>query len=226
MNTRNLSTIYFAIGIIFIALETIAATWPGLIAKALIIPVLFILYLRLIKGYITTFHRMILSALVFSWLGDITLQLQERNDMFFMIGLSCFLLAQVMYLIAFFSTKGENVLVLKKFYLIVPVILYGVILIYILYDGLGDMKIPVIIYAAVILTMLTSALNREKKVNKQSYILVLVGAILFVFSDSLIAINKFGYPFILSRIAIMTTYITAQYLIVIGCLKQYNIVLK
>ena len=226
MNTRTLSTMYFAIGVIFMAIETIGATWPGLIAKALIIPVLFILYVRLIEGHIAKFHRMILSALVFSWLGDITLQLQERNDLFFMIGLSCFLLAQVMYLIAFFSIKGENVLFFKKVYLIVPVILYGAILIYILYDGLGEMKIPVIIYAAVILTMLTSAMNREKKVNKQSYILVLVGAILFVLSDSMIAINKFGYPFILSRVAIMTTYITAQYLIVVGCLKQYNIELK
>lgn len=167
-----------------------------------------------------------MSALVFSWLGDITLQLKEKNDLFFMIGLSCFLLAQVMYLIAFFSTEGENVLFFKKVYLILPVILFGVILLYILYDGLGDMKIPVVIYAAVILTMLTSALNREKKVNKRSYILVLIGAILFVLSDSMIAINKFGYSFILSNVAIMTTYITAQYLIVIGCLKQFGIELK
>ena len=169
---------------------------------------------------------MIMSALVFSWLGDITLQLQEKNDIFFMIGLSCFLLAQVMYLIAFFSTKGENVLFFIKIYLILPVILYGVFLLYILYDGLGDMKMPVTIYAVVILTMLTSALNREKKVNRQSYILVLIGAILFVLSDSMIAIDKFGYPFVLSRVAIMTTYITAQYLIVIGCLKQFGIGLK
>jgi uncharacterized membrane protein YhhN len=226
MNTRSFSTIYFAIGIIFIALETMGATWPGLIAKALIIPVLFFLYIRLIKGQINKFHRIIMSALVFSWLGDITLQLKEKNDLFFMIGLSCFLLAQVMYLIAFFSTEGENVLFFKKVYLILPVILFGVILLYILYDGLGDMKIPVVIYAAVILTMLTSALNREKKVNKRSYILVLIGAILFVLSDSMIAINKFGYSFILSNVAIMTTYITAQYLIVIGCLKQFGIELK
>ena len=88
------------------------------------------------------------------------------------------------------------------------------------------MKIPVIIYTVVILTMLTSALNREKKVNRQSYILVLVGAILFVISDSIIAIDKFRYHFALSGIAIMSTYVTAQYFIAIGCLKQFNIDLK
>jgi len=226
MSTRSLSTIYFAISIIFIALETIGATWPAILAKALIIPVLFFLYFRLIKGQINNFHRMIMSALVFSWLGDVTLQLQGKNDIFFMIGLFCFLLAQVMYLIAFFSTKGENVLFFKKIYLILPVILYGLIILYILYDGLGDMKIPVIIYTVVILMMLSSALNREKKVNRQSYILVLVGAILFILSDSMIAINRFSYPFDMSRIAIMLTYVVAQYLIAIGCLKQFGIELK
>jgi uncharacterized membrane protein YhhN len=226
MSTRSLSTIYFAVGIIFIALETIGATWPGIIVKALIIPVLFFLYYRLIKGQINNFHRMIMSALVFSWLGDVTLEFQAKNDLFFMVGLSCFLIAQVIYLIAFFSTKGENVLFFKKIYLILPVILYGVFVIYILYDGLGDMKIPVIIYTAVILTMLTSALNREKKVNRNSYILVLVGAIFFILSDSILAINKFGYQFDLAGIANMLTYIIAQYLIAIGCLKQFGIKLK
>ena len=226
MNLRLWSTLYFAIGIIFMALETIGATWPAIIVKALIIPILFLFYLGFIKGQMNGFHRLILSALVFSWLGDVTLQLQNKNDIFFMVGLSCFLIAQVMYLIAFFSTKGENVLFFKKVYLIFPVIIYGVIIIYVLYDGLIDMKLPVIIYTVVILTMLTAALNREKKVIRQSYILVLLGAIFFVLSDSMIAISKFGYPFILSRVAIMTTYIVAQYLIVLGCLKQYGIELK
>jgi uncharacterized membrane protein YhhN len=226
MNLRFLSTLYFAIGIIFMALETIGASWLAIVTKAMIIPVLFILYLILIKGQMIGFHRLILSALILSWLGDVTLQLQDKNDMFFILGLSCFLIAQVMYLIAFFSTKGENVLFFKKIYLIIPVILYGLILLYILNNHLGDMKIPVIIYAVVILTMFTAALNRQYKVKRQSYILVLAGAILFVLSDSMIAINKFGYPFILSRIAIMTTYITAQYLIAIGCLRQFNIELK
>lgn len=172
------------------------------------------------------FNRLILSAIVFSWLGDVTLQLQSRNDMFFMIGLSCFLIAQVMFLIAFFSTKGENILFFKKIYLIIPVILYGVIMVYILYNHLGDMKIPVIVYTIVILTMLTAAMNRQNKVNRQSYILVLVGAILFVLSDSMIALNKFVYPFILSRVVIMTSYILAEYLIAIGCLRQFGIELK
>jgi len=223
MSTRSLSTIYFSVGIICIALETIQVTWPAIIVKALIIPVLFLIYYRLIRNQMNGFHRMILAAFIFSWFGDITLQLQQLNDLFFMTGLCCFLVAQVIYLTAFFATPGRNVLFFRKIYLIIPVLAYGIILLYFLYDGLGDMRIPVIIYAVVILTMLTAAMNRQGKVNKQSYILVLIGAVLFVLSDSLIAIDKFAYPFLLARIAIMTTYITAQYLIAVGCLKQFGI---
>ena len=122
MTTRTLSTIYFSVGIITIAFETIGTRWPALIAKALIIPVLFIIYYRLIKDQVNTFHRIIISALIFSWLGDITLEFEWANDIFFMVGLSCFLIAQILYLIAFFSTQGENVLFFRKIYLFLPVI--------------------------------------------------------------------------------------------------------
>jgi len=226
MNTRSLSTIYFSIGIIFIALETIQATWPAIIVKALIMPVLALLYFRLVRSQMNGFHRMIISAFIFSWFGDVTLQLQQLNDLYFMIGLSCFLASQVFYLTAFFATTGKNVLFFRKIYLILTVLIYGILLLYFLYDGLGDMRIPVIIYAVLILTMLTAALNRQEKVNRQSFILVMIGAVLFVLSDSMIAINKFGHPFLLARVGIMTTYITAQYLIAIGCLKQFGIQLR
>ena len=143
-----------------------------------------------------------------------------------MVGLSAFLIAQVLYLIAFFSTPGQNILFFRRVWLILPVIAYGMGLIWILFDGLGDMKVPVIVYAVVILTMLTGAINRQEKVSRQSYLLVLSGALLFVLSDSLIAINKFAYEFVLARVAIMITYVTAQYLIAVGCLKQFGIKMK
>jgi len=169
---------------------------------------------------------MILAALVFSWCGDVLLQLTRFNEFFFLAGLGSFLLAQVMYLIAFFSTPGKNIITGSGSWILLIVAAYGAVLIYYLWDGLGDMKIPVLIYAMVILTMLSAAIDRKGKVNRISFLLVLYGAILFVMSDSMIAINKFRYPFDLANIAIMLTYITAQYLIITGCLKQYNIQTK
>jgi uncharacterized membrane protein YhhN len=226
MNFRTHSTLYFAAALAFIALETIGAVWTGIVVKSLIIPLLIWLYLRFIRGHGNRFHSLVIAALVFSWMGDIILQLTQFNESFFLVGLGSFLITQLIYMFAFFITPGKNALFFKKIYMIVPVVLYGWGILSLLSDGLGDMKLPVTIYTVVILSMLLAAINREKKVNRQSFLLVLAGAILFILSDSLIAINRFEQPFELARIAIMSSYITAQYLIAVGCARQFNLTLK
>jgi uncharacterized membrane protein YhhN len=225
MNFRAHSLLYFGIGISFLALETIGAVWPGILVKALIIPVLIWLYLRFIRQEVNRFHGAVIAALLFSWAGDVILQLTQFDEGFFMMGLASFLVAQVIYAIAFFSSRGPNLLV-RKPWLALPVLLYGFLILWLLWDGLGDMLIPVIVYCVVILAMLLGAVNRKNKVNPQSYRLLLYGALLFVLSDSMLAVNKFVEPFELARVAIMTSYITAQYLIAIGCVRQYNLSLK
>jgi uncharacterized membrane protein YhhN len=140
----------------------------------------------------------------------------------FIPGLVCFLLAHVMYFTVFYITPGESVVLSKRVYFVIPVLLYGTGLVYYLYDDLAVMRIPVIIYSVVILTMLTGAINRLEKVNRVSFYLVLTGAILFVISDSVIAIDKFTRHFEYSSIVIMSTYVIAQYLIVSGYIYQFR----
>jgi uncharacterized membrane protein YhhN len=226
MNFRAHSTLYFAAALAFIALESNGAVWTGIAVKSLIIPLLLWLYLRFIRGHGNRFHSLIIAALVFSWMGDIALQLTQFNESFFMLGLGSFLITQLIYMVAFLITPGKNALFFKRAYLIVPVVLYGWGLLSLLSDGLGDMKLPVLIYTVVILSMLLAAINREQKVNRQSFLMVLAGAILFILSDSLIAINRFEQPFELARTAILSSYTTAQYLIAVGCTRQFNLTLN
>ena len=226
MNFRIHTILYFAAGIAFIALETIGVAWISIAVKALIIPLLIWLYLRFVRGHWNRFHSLIITALIFSWIGDITLQLTQFKESFFLVGLGSFLITQLIYMIAFFNTPGKNILFFKKIYLLIPVVIFGCGILWLLSAGLGDMKLPVTIYTVVILSMLLAAVNREKKVNRQSFLLVLAGAILFVLSDSMIAINKFSQPFELARIAILSSYFTAQYLIALGCARQFNLTLK
>ncbi|MFM8740122.1 MAG: lysoplasmalogenase family protein, partial [Cytophagales bacterium] len=56
--------------------------------------------------------------------------------------------------------------------------------------------------------------------SDKSFFLVMLGALLFMVSDSLLAVNKFLNPFEFSGIAIMATYCAAQYLIVEGLLQH------
>jgi uncharacterized membrane protein YhhN len=161
-----------------------------------------------------------LAGLLFSWAGDVILEFSDNNSIFFIIGLVCFLLTHLLYFTVFFITPGKNSILSNRIYFLIPVIIYGMILVSYLYAGLAEMKLPVILYAIIILIMLTAAINRIDKVNKISYYLVLSGAILFVISDSSIAITKFSHPFKSSGIVIMSTYVVAQYLIIMGYVAQ------
>ena len=58
------------------------------------------------------------------------------------------------------------------------------------------------------------------KANNGSFVFVLAGAVFFIISDALIAINKFYAPFELASFLIMITYIKAQYLILVGLIKH------
>lgn len=82
------------------------------------------------------------------------------------------------------------------------------------------MKIPVMAYMVIISIMVIMAGFRYQRVNLLSFQLILAGAILFVISDTLLAINKFVQHFESSGVLIIATYMLAQYLITMGALDR------
>lgn len=160
-------------------------------------------------------------AMAFSLIGDVSLMF--KGPPFFLVGLSAFLLAHICYIYVFITQNqpAESPLLLKrKPWLIIFFVLYGLTLLAMVYFGLGNMLIPVCVYAVVILSMGLSALNRWKRVSQDSFSWVFLGSLLFMLSDSLIAITKFAFTIPFSQTWIMLTYICAQYLIVIGIMRQ------
>jgi uncharacterized membrane protein YhhN len=222
MKTTILAVIYFLTGFIFILLQKHLGIFPLFVLKGLIIPFLVVLFISNLNLRQNRLHLLILAGLFFSWAGDVLLEVPVNYKDLFIPGLICFLIAHLMYLITFFKTPGENWVLRRKPYLLLPVVLVGAILIFYLYDGLGELKIAVIAYSIVILTMLSGAVNRYEKVNKRSYLLVLAGAILFVISDSSLAINTFNHHFKGASVFIMSTYILAQFLIISGYIMQFR----
>ena len=157
----------------------------------------------------------IISALFFSWLGDILLMFQPKNDTFFLLGLSAFLLAHVSYIIFFHGVRvRENIR--SNILLLLIVVIYYAILITILSPYLGDMKLPVRIYGIVISFMFMLAMHMLFIKNKIAGRWMMTGALLFVISDSVLAINKFYQPVEASGIIIMLSYALAQLFIIEG----------
>lgn len=174
----------------------------------------------------TTFFKFVLFGIIFSWGGDVFLMFQPYHSLFFVAGLGSFLIAHIFYVLAFVNNIKSSPIPLSATQLvtgIVPFLIFSGCFFYFIKDGLGDMLVPVAAYTIVISLMGITASLRGNAVNRTSYTWVLVGAILFIMSDSTIALSKFVFtpedPLPYYRVIIMTLYITAQYLIAIGSIK-------
>lgn len=166
-------------------------------------------------------RKILLSALLFSWMGDVILLFADIGEIYFILGLLFFLIAHILYCVLFNRQITGEIQINKVLFgigsLVIAFYLVGMILF--LMPNLGELKIPVIIYAAVISTMLLFAFNGSLIWKKPGSLYVLSGALAFVISDSTLAFNKFHAPIERSSFFIMLTYLVAQYLIVIGILK-------
>ncbi|WP_417214094.1 lysoplasmalogenase [Bizionia sp.] len=186
-------------------------------AKPALLVSIIIFYYKQNTSITNKIKQLTFGALIFSLLGDILLMFADKSDHFFTLGLVAFLTAHILYILVFLKRRNTD----KKPYLFnVILLVYGGLLFYFLKDNLGDMLIPVIVYMLVILTMGTTAYLRKGEVPNVSYKLVFVGAILFMISDSLLALNKFYEPLPFSNISIMFTYAFAQLCIIFGLLKE------
>jgi len=158
------------------------------------------------------------NALIFSWLGDIILMFATNGELYFILGLISFLISHLLYIILFLK-QGNTTDYRKSIIFWVAFIL---ILMYLknmlgfLYPKLGDLKIPVTIYPLTVSTMLLMALKGYFSWRKPENITILFGAIFFVMSDSILAINKFYEPLPYGNFMIMMTYLVAQCAIVFG----------
>ncbi|HTJ53120.1 MAG TPA: lysoplasmalogenase [Cyclobacteriaceae bacterium] len=175
--------------------------------------------------YLLTVHRedrstSLIEAVVFSLVGDVLLMIEDSSGLFFKLGLAAFLLAHVFYILTYrqHRTEGEadKLKGIQKMRLAFPIILSATGLLVILYPVLGDLRIPVIIYTLVIMFMTLNALYRFGLTNTKSFFMVFAGAILFMLSDSILAISKFRHPIEHADLMVMSSYIAAQFLIVRG----------
>jgi len=191
------------------------------ISKPLLIPLLAIYLLIQTRPVISNLKPWIVLALFFSWTGDMLLMFEENNSIFFLLGLSAFLLAQVSYIIFFHGIRMREY-IRGNALLLLPVVLYYAILVSVLSPFLGNMKLPVRIYAVVLSFMLMLAMHTVLGKNKKAGLWMMSGAILFVASDSLLAFNKFYATFNYAGIIIMLTYGLAQLFITYGAVKYLS----
>lgn len=160
------------------------------------------------------YRRWISLGLIFSLGGDVLLA--WPGDLF-VFGLGAFLLAHLAYLKAYLSDCRRPALVPLAAALFIGALLLGILV----SNGLGPLLVPVIVYGLVISAMLWRALARlGTEVPKRSALLAAAGALGFVFSDSLIGINRFVAPFHAAPYLIIISYWLGQWGITASAFPQ------
>ena len=201
---------YVVVSLVNIASGLLEATVVNVGTKALLMPLLLAYFTACLDGLEHRLVRWVTAALVFSWVGD--LLLIGDGDLFFVLGVAAFLGAQICYIVGFRPYAALGPLRTRP-WLVLPYLLYGAVLLALLLPDLGGLAVPIVVYAAALVTMAVLATGVSPSTA--------VGAILFLLSDSLIALT--GVTDLLPDAAgslIMPTYIVGPLLIVVGVLQN------
>lgn len=167
----------------------------GLLAKP--IPVMALIA-WLYTAPATPYRRWITIGLAFSVLGDILLAIPAD---LFVFGLTAFLCAHLAYLRAYCGKNLRPAVPALLSSAIIGISLFGVLASH----GLGPLLAPVAVYALAISAMLWRSLACGG--------VTALGACLFVFSDSLIGIDRFVSPFAAAPYLIILAYWLGQWAI-------------
>lgn len=186
--------------------------------KPLLVTSLLIQFLLVTKSASVSLKKWITLALLFSIAGDTLLMFANRDELFFMLGLIAFLIAHIFYIVCFHLIRTKEGIG-GKWYVAIIVAAYYLLLISFLSPYLGALKYPVKIYGFVISFMLLIAMHLYDLKDNRTAQYILTGAVLFVVSDSILAINKFYQAYAWGGWAIMVTYILAQRLLVNGAIR-------
>jgi uncharacterized membrane protein YhhN len=165
----------------------------------------------LIRPAAPVYRSVIVLGLALSLAGDVLL-LPARG---FLAGLAAFLLAHVAYLYAF--SLGSPVQARQLWWLL-PFLAAGAGVLAALWRRLGAYRGPAVLYLATIAAMAWRAAMRgwAPTVPRSSFVLGLVGACLFMASDAVVALRRFGRPFPGAHSLELATYWAAQTLIALS----------
>lgn len=148
------------------------------------------------------------AGILFAWAGD--LLLASPGDWGFVAGLGAFLLTHLCYLVLFLRPLRTR----RIPRLALLLLLWWAALLAVLTPHLGSLLIPVAIYGLLLGASTAAAFATSRT--------IVVGAILFLVSDTLLAFKLFWPDFALwqADFLIMLAYIAGQGLIAVGAARQ------
>lgn len=181
-----------AVEVIAVAADWTAVQW---VAKPLLGPLLIAWMLQRGRRDVATL------ALGFATAGDIALLVPDQ--MAFLIGMGFFLGAQICFVIAFRPIRAIHAAGYWLLWALANLLLW---------ERLGDLALPVLIYSFALTTMAAAAAGISRRVA--------AGGALFLVSDLLIGLGAAGIRAPAHDVLVMTTYAAALFLLTTGWVQS------
>ena len=200
--SKTLNIAFFLFSLLYLLAQAYVVDFLWLLK---IIPIA-ILMGTVLKTEASSIRTILLFALFFSGCGDLLLAFDV-----FIFGVAAFLIAQLSYAVLFRQYwKGLYQRWPLSFVLLICII----VMLWLLLPKLGNLQLPVLVYLVAI-----SAMGLLAVQSSLSMRWAVLGALIFIISDSLIAINKFVYPLPFEGLLIMSTYYAAQFMLITSLVK-------
>lgn len=165
----------------------------------------------------TAKNKYMLVALLLLFLAEIVFLFSGLFA--FGLGMGLFFFGRLFYGLRF-STNNEYSIA-QVIPLLVLVFVYMVFIVNKVYDNLGYFFVPVILYLFVVLLVLFFAFFRKDVVNTSSFLLVFIGVVISVVSDSLKLLQVFSEERIPYEVFLATfLHGLSQFLIVMGVTQE------
>jgi len=198
------------------------------------ISTLTIFFFLSVKNKLNSFCIYVLLALSISAIGDGLLAFTQGDvkSLYYQLGLVFFLLSHIFYAFAFLNAPDKR----GKGYLqknpgwIIPLLIILIVTVGFLWPDIpGNLRIPIGIYSQVIIYMALAAFNLKNQISTSAFSTLILGTILLIFSDLMIAFIRFKVDQIYipqPRLVMVLPYLAGQYFLMIGSLKLMNSNLK
>lgn len=162
-------------------------------------------------------HLWMLLGLTSFFIGDLLI-INHLNIVFLGLSLLFFSIGKVFFCFKFSHKNDFNIIRLIPFSIIM--FGYAFFLISIVLNGLKDFLVPALISFFLSLLMFQFAYLRKGVFTKESYLYVFFGVMIFIISESIMAIKTFRQDIPFQDFLIMMLYGTSMYFIVLGSTKE------
>lgn len=196
--TRTINLLIIISALLAIYMEFLGNRTVYMVLKPLTTILVTFLLFFLPKQESSKFKMLIVAALLFCLLGDILLLFPT----YFVFGLAAFLVGHLLFSAGFISLKGFH----PDWTSFLILYAIGATLFFWLQSGLGEFMVPVGVYVLVICFMAWQGIGLFLKEKRKEFLFIAIAVLLFMFSDTMIAISKFKTDFDYSSIVILSTY--------------------